>query len=223
MSETSSFLAPFLLSLRVALVASIVVVPTGILLGWLLGRHRFRGRTFVEAMVMLPLVLPPTVTGFFLITLLGRSGPLGRAWEALTGHAIAFTWLGAAIAAAVVAMPIMVRASAAAIGAVETRFEEASYSLGKGRVETLVRVTLPLARRGLVAGAVLSFARALGEFGATLMLAGNIPGRTQTMPLAIYQAVISGEDARATSFALLLAFVSLLVVIAAARMEPSRW
>ena len=223
MNETISFIGPLLLSLRVSLLATMVVIPTGIFLGWLLGRYQFRGRTLIEGLLMLPLVLPPTVIGFFLIMLLGRSGPLGKIWEALTGRGIAFTWLGAAIAAGVVSLPIMVRASTAAIRAVEPRFEEASYSLGKGRLETFMRVPLPLARRGLLAGAVLAFARALGEFGATLMLAGNLPGRTQTMPLPIYQAMISGEDARATSFALLLALISIIVVILAARLEPSRW
>lgn len=196
------------LSLRVALVASAVVVPLGIALGLLLARGKFPGKTAVESLLMLPLVLPPTVTGFYLVA---AFGPL-----------IGFTWIGAAVAAFVVALPIMVRAASAAIGSVDPRFEEASQCLGKGPGTTFFRVTLPLARRGLIAGAVLSFARALGEFGATLMLAGNIPGRTQTMPLAIYEAVASGEDDRARLFALVLTLVSVGVVVIASRMETER-
>ena len=200
----------------------LVVIPLGTALGLLLSRSRFPGKRALETLLMLPLVLPPTVTGFYLLYLLGSEGPIGSGWEAVTGTPIAFTWLAAVAAASVVALPIMVRAASSALGSVEPRFEEASLCLGKGPLTTFFRVTLPLARRGILAGAVLAFARALGEFGATLMLAGNIPGRTQTMPLAIYEAVASGDDIRAHVLAVLLTAVSVVVVVLAARLEPQR-
>lgn len=202
--------------------ASLVVVPTGILFGFVLSRFRFPGRTLLDVVLTLPLVLPPTVTGYYLIVLFGRRGWIGEPLAGLTGWSIPFTWLGASVAAAVVAMPIMVRSASAALGSVDHQLEEASFCLGKGRVETFFKVTLPLAARGLLAGGVLAYARALGEFGATVMVAGNIPGRTQTMPLAIYEAVASGEDDRAMALALLLTGVSVVVVLLAARFEPRR-
>jgi molybdate transport system permease protein len=156
--------------------------------------------------------LPPTVTGYYLIVLLGRRGLLGAPLFRLTGWTITFTWQAAALAATVVALPLMIKAARAAIESVERKYELASFTLGKGELETFLRVTLPLARRGVVAGVVLSAARALGEFGATLMIAGNIPGKTQTMPLAIYEAVISGDDRRAQLLALLLTLVSVAAV-----------
>lgn len=137
------------------------------------------------------------MTGYYLIAFFGRSGAFGEPLLRLTGWGIPFTWVAASIAAAVVSLPIMVRSASAALGSVDHQLEEASYCLGNGRVETFFRITLPLAGRGLLAGSVLSFSRALGQFGATVMLAGNIPGRTQTMPLAIYEAVASGEVDRA--------------------------
>jgi molybdate transport system permease protein len=218
----TSLLSPLLLSIRVALVAGLFVVPTGVFFGLVLSRFRFPGRTLLDAALTLPLVLPPTVTGYYLIVFFGRHGWLGEPLLRFTGWSIPFTWMAASIAAAVVSLPIMVRSASAAIGSVDHQLEEASYCLGKGKAETFFRVTLPLAFRGLLAGGVLSFSRALGEFGATVMLAGNIPGRTQTMPLAIYEAVASGEDDRAMALALLLTSVSVVVVILAARFEPKR-
>ena len=218
----AALLHPLLLSLRVSVVASVFVIPTGIFFGWILSRFRFPGRTVLDASLTLPLVLPPTVTGYYLIVFLGRKGWLGESLTNLTGWTLPFTWQAASIAAAVVALPIMVRSASAALGSVDHQLEEASFCLGKGRVETFFRVSLPLAARGLLAGGVLSYARALGEFGATVMVAGNIPGRTQTMPLAIYEAVASGEDERAMVLALLLTGVSVVVVLVAARLEPGR-
>jgi molybdate transport system permease protein len=203
-------------------VASLFVIPTGIFFGFLLSRFKFPGRTALDALLTLPLVLPPTVTGYYLIVFFGRRGWIGEPLANLIGWSVPFTWLGASIAAAVVAMPIMVRSASAALGSVDHQLEEASFCLGKGRIETFFKVTLPLAARGLLAGGVLSYARALGEFGATVMLAGNIPGKTQTMPLAIYEAVASGEDGRARTLALLLTGVSVVVVLLAARFEPRR-
>src|SRR5918912_4624517 len=199
-------------SLLVVAVATLVTSLVGLALAFLLARREFRGRELLDALLTMPLVLPPTVTGYYLIVLLGRRGLLGAPLYALTGWTLAFTWQGAAVAATVVALPLMIKSARAAIESVEPRYEQASYTLGKGEWETFLRVTLPLARRGVLAGIVLSAARALGEFGATLMIAGNIPGRTQTMPLAIYEAVLSGDDRRAQLLAVILTLVSVTAV-----------
>jgi molybdate transport system permease protein len=199
-------------SLLVVASATVVTSVVGLALAFLLARREFRGRELLDAVLTMPLVLPPTVTGYYLIVLLGRRGLLGAPLFRLTGWTITFTWQAAALAATVVALPLMIKAARAAIESVERKYELASFTLGKGELETFLRVTLPLARRGVVAGVVLSAARALGEFGATLMIAGNIPGKTQTMPLAIYEAVISGDDRRAQLLALLLTLVSVAAV-----------
>jgi molybdate transport system permease protein len=211
-----------LLSLRVSLVATAVVAAIGTLLGWLLARGRFRGKETLDAILTLPLVLPPAVTGYYLLLLLGRRGLLGGPLHDATGWSIAFTWVGAAVAAAVVSLPLMMKSARAAIEAVPLDYEFAAATLGSGRWETFRRVTFPLARRGLLAGAVLSFARAAGEFGATLLLAGNIPGRTQTMPLAIWEAVAAGDDPRARVLVALLTFLSLGVILVVARIGRPR-
>jgi len=152
------------------------------------------------------------VTGYYLIVLLGKRGLLGRYLYQLTGWTPAFTWQGAVVAAGVMSLPIMVKSARAALESVDARYEMVSFSLGKGEFETFFRVTLPLALRGLLAGIVLTFARALGEFGATLMLAGNIPGKTQTMPLAIFEAFQAGEDRQAQVLALILTFASIAAI-----------
>jgi molybdate transport system permease protein len=205
------------LSLIVATLATAVVAVVGTALGLLLARGRFRGRELLDGLLHLPLVLPPTVTGYYLLVLLGRHGWLGEPWFRWTGGSIAFTWIACVVAAAVMALPLMVRSARVAFEELDPRHELAAASLGCGRLETLFRVSLPLARRGLAAGLVLAFARALGEFGATLMLAGNIAGRTQTLPLAIYEAVATGDDPAALAMSLLLTLVSLAVLFAAGR------
>lgn len=200
------------LSALVVTVATVAVAVIGTAFGLLLAKRQFRGKELCDALLTLPMVLPPTVTGYYLIVLLGRRGFLGRYLYQATGWTPAFRWQGAVIAAGVMALPIMVKSARAALESVDARYEIVSYSLGKGALETFFRVTLPLASRGLLAGVVLSFARALGEFGATLMLAGNIPGRTQTMPLAIFEAFISGEDREAQMLALLLTATSIVTI-----------
>ena len=206
-------------SLLVAIPATALVGAAGTLLAWGLARRRFRGRRLLEALLSLPLVLPPTVTGYYLIALLGRRGPLGGPLERWLGWSVPFTLSACIVAAAVMAFPLMLRAAVVAFEEVDPRHELAAASLGHGPVSRFVRVLVPLARRGLLAGLVLAFARALGEFGATLLLAGNIPGRTQTLPLAIYEAVMSGDDAAARTMALLLTAVSVGVMLAAGRLE----
>ncbi len=200
------------LSLQVVSIATLVIGVVGIALGFLLAKRTFRGKDFLDAILTLPMVLPPTVTGYYLILLLGRRGMLGGPLYSLTGWTVTFTWIAAVIASTVVALPLMIKSARAAIESVDVDYEIASYIMGKGVWETFFRITLPLAGRGILAGIILSFARAFGEFGATLMLAGNIPGKTQTMPLAIYEAVASGEDERAKWLALILTGISVVVV-----------
>jgi molybdate transport system permease protein len=168
--------------------------------------------------VTIPLILPPTVTGYYLIVLFGRRGWLGGPLYQMTGWSMAFTWYAAVVAATIMALPLLVRTAKAAFESVDRDLERAAYTLGRSEWRTALEVTLPLARNGILAGLVLAFARALGEFGATLMLAGNIPGKTTTVPLAIYTAVQTGEDAAALLLAGLLTVLSCLVIVAANRL-----
>jgi molybdate transport system permease protein len=202
----------FKLSVLVVTVATIIISTIGLAIGLLLAKGRFRGQELIAAFFTLPLVLPPTVTGYYLIVLLGRHGLIGAPIYSLTHWTIAFTWQAAVVAAVVLALPLMVLSARAAIESVNPQYEIASYTLGKSQIATFFLITLPLARRGILAGVVLSFTRALGEFGATFMLAGNIAGKTQTMPLAIYEAVISGDNQRAQLLALILTGVSVAAV-----------
>jgi molybdate transport system permease protein len=206
------------LSIRVAVLATAVNGVVGIPLAYLLARRRFRGRAVVDLVTTLPLVLPPTVTGYYLIVLLGRRGWLGAPIYGATGWSIAFTWYAAVVAATVMALPLLVRTAKAAFESVDRDLERASYTLGRSEWRTALEVTLPLARNGILAGLVLAFARALGEFGATLMLAGNIPGKTATVPLAIYTAVQTGEDTVALLLVGTLTVLSCLVIVAANRL-----
>lgn len=208
-----------LLSLWVTLVSTGIVAVTGTAAGYLISRRRFPGRSLLEACLNLPLVLPPTVTGYYLIVVLGRHGLLGETLMDWTGFAVPFTWAACVVAAALMAFPLMLRSALVAFESIDPRQALAAASLGHGRLSTLFRVLIPLARKGLLAGVVLSFARALGEFGATLMLAGNIPGRTQTLPLAIYEAAQSGEDRQALIMAGVLTLVSVAVMLLAGRLD----
>lgn len=210
------------LSFLIVFSATIIVAFLGLAFAYLLAKFDFKGKEFLDAVLTMPLVLPPTVTGYYLIVLLGRNGLIGNFIYELTGWTFAFTWQGAVIAATVVSLPLMIKASRAAIESVNPNFEIASYTLGKSRFETFLRITLPLAKRGIIAGLVLSFARALGEFGATLMIAGNIQGKTQTMPLAIYEAVAAGENEQAQILALILTAISIAAVYFTNKISRSR-
>ena len=214
-AETVSALA---LSLRVAVLATVVNALVGVPLAYLLARRRFTGRALLDLLVTLPLVLPPTVTGYYLIVLLGRRGWLGAPLYAATGWTIAFTWYAAVVTATVMALPLLVRTARAAIESVDRDLEKAAYTLGRSEWRTALEVTLPLARNGILAGLVLAFARALGEFGATLMLAGNIPGKTATVPLAIYTAVQTGEQSTVLVLVAILTALSCVVLVAAGRL-----
>jgi molybdate transport system permease protein len=215
---TPDNLSALALSIRVALVATLLNAAIGIPLAYLLARRRFRGRGVVDLLVTLPLVLPPTVTGYYLIVLLGRRGWLGGPIYELTGWSVTFTWYAAVIAATIMALPLLVRTARAAIESVDRDLERAAFTLGRPEWRTALEVTLPLARNGILAGLVLAFARALGEFGATLMLAGNIPGRTTTVPLAIYTSVQTGETGEAVVLVAMLTALSCLVLVAASRL-----
>ena len=206
------------LSIRVAVFATLLNALLGIPLAYLLARRAFRGRALVDLLVTLPLVLPPTVTGYYLIVLLGRRGWLGAPVYAWTGWSVAFTWYAAVIAATVMALPLLVRTARAAFSSSRSTDSMAAFTLGRSEWRTALEVTLPLARNGIVAGMVLAFARALGEFGATLMLAGNIPGKTTTVPLAIYTAVQTGEMGEAVLLVVALTILSCVVLMVAGRL-----
>lgn len=196
------------LTLRVGVVATAAILPPAVALGYVLARREFPGRSLVQALVALPMVLPPVAVGLGLLLLLGRRGPLGGLWSAL-GIELVFTWWAAVVAAGVVGFPLLARACEQAFAGVDARYEQVSRSLGLGPARTFFRVTLPLARRGVLYGAILAFTRAMGEFGATTVVAGLLPGRTETLALGIYARVQLGDDAGAlalcgASFALAL-------------------
>jgi molybdate transport system permease protein len=202
-----SFLFSLRLSLQVALIATLLVLLFGLPLAYLLARRDFRGKEVLDVLLTLPLVLPPTVTGYYLILLFGRRGLIGGPLYAWTGWSIMFTWQAAVLASFVVALPLMIKTARSAMESVDATLIHASFTLGRKEWETALRVILPLSSRGILAGTVLSFARAMGEFGATLMVAGNLPGRTDTLPIAIYSLSASGEW---TSAHLMVALMTLV-------------
>lgn len=206
---------PLVLSIQVTVVASLLMVVVGLPLALLLARTRFAGQSILETVINLPLVLPPSVIGYYLLLALGRGSPVVE-WF---GVRLLFTWQAAAIASAVVGLPLMIIASKAAIAGVDPALERVAHTLGSSELEVLWRVTLPLARRGILAGFTLGSARALGEFGATLMVAGSIPGRTQTLPLAIYDAVQAREYELANLMVLLMTALSFLALWGVRRLE----
>jgi len=218
----SGDLGPFWLSLRVATLATAAIVALGLPVAWALARVRFPGKGLVAGLLALPLVLPPTVLGYGLLLTLGRRGWLGRWLMATFGVSVVFHWSGAVIASAVAAAPLFLMPARAAFEGVDPALEDAARLLGRGEGSVFLRVTLPLAWRGLAAGVALAFARSLGDFGATMMVAGDIPGRTQTASLAIYDAAMADDPARALRLSLLVAAASILAVVLAQRGLPSR-
>jgi molybdate transport system permease protein len=215
---TSAELEVVGLSLRVAALAVVVSLIPGVLVGWLLARWTHPLRALVQGIVMLPLVLPPVVTGYLLLYGLGRSSAFGKLWHSWTGGHVAYTTTACVVAAAVVGFPLLVEAIRLSMLGVDRRLEQVSRSLGRGRLDTFVRVTLPLALPGLCAGAVLSFARALGEFGATIVLAGNVAGETRTVPVAVY-TLLNVRDGEAA----VVRLVTVSVVLALAALLGSFW
>lgn len=203
------------LSLKVSAVAVGLTVPVAFALAWLLARARFPGKVLLDALVHLPLVLPPVVTGWLLLIAFGNNGPAGRWFNDWLGLTFMFRWTGAALAAAVMALPLMVRAMRLSIEAVDRRLEDAAMTLGASPFRTFATVTLPLAVPGLLAGAVLGFARSIGEFGATITFVSNIPGETRTLPLAIYGALqIPGSEAQVARLSLIAVALSLAALVA---------
>jgi molybdate transport system permease protein len=210
----------------VASLAALLSLPFGIAVAYLLARGRFPGRSLVDAFVHLPLVMPPVVTGYLLLLAFGRRGPIGAFLDRTFGIVLAFNWTGATLAAAIMGFPLMVRAIRLSIEAIDRRLEAAASTLGANRLTVLATITLPLALPGILAGAVLSFARALGEFGATITFVGNIPGVTQTIPSAIYTYTqVPGGDLQAlrlTGISIVVSFVALLASEAIARRTARR-
>jgi molybdate transport system permease protein len=211
-------LTPLLLTLKVALLATLLAFAAGVAGGFVLARARFLGKETVDAILTLPMVLPPTVLGYYLLVLIGRNSALGGWLEAHLGIALIFTWQGAVVAAAVVSFPLVLKAARAAFESVEPNLENAARTLGQGEAAVLLRVTLPLAWRGILAGTLLALARAMGEFGATLMVAGNIPGRTQTLSLAVYDAVQSGNDDLAATLVLITSVTCVVLLVGSGRL-----
>jgi len=203
---------PLYITLKISLVSSLIVAILGTLISYILARREFMGKWLVDVLVTLPMVLPPTVTGYMLVVLLGKNGVLGNTLFDLTGITLLFTWQAAVIAAFVVSLPLMVKTTTAAIEAVDRELEYVAYTLGRSELETAFFITLPLAKKGILAGIVLSFARAVGEFGATLMVAGNIPGRTNTMAISIYSAFQGGNSELANTLVIILVLMSLISI-----------
>ncbi|MFY3705203.1 molybdate ABC transporter permease subunit [Achromobacter dolens] len=218
---SDSVWVPLLLTLKVAGWATLLATVAGSAAAYGLSRWRWPGRDLLDAILTLPLVLPPTVLGYYLLVLLGRRGVLGERLADI-GIELVFTWQGAVIAASVVAFPLVFKSARAAFENVDSQLESAARVLGVREAGVFFRVTLPLAARGIVAGVLLAFARALGEFGATLMIAGNLPGRTQTLSVAIYEAVQAGDDATANFLVLVTSITCVVVLLAAGKLVPIR-
>ena len=210
------------LSLKVAVCATALNLVAGVAVGYALARGRFPGRDLLDSLLTLPMVMPPTVLGYYLLVLLGRRGWLGMWLQAQFGINLIFTWQGAVIAAAIVAFPLVFKPARAAFEAVDGQLEQAARVLGLAELAIFFRVTLPLAWRGILAGVLLAFARALGEFGATLMVAGSIPGKTQTLSIAVYEAVQAGQDDVANTLVLITSVVCVAVLLTAGRLAPGR-
>ena len=213
---------PLTLTLKVAGFATLIALGGGALIGFALARFSFWGRDVLDAVCTLPMVMPPTVLGYYLIVLIGRRSWIGEwLWETF-GITLMFTWQGAVFASAVVAFPLVFKSARAAFEGVDTQLENAARTLGASELRVFFRVTVPLAWRGILAGTMLAFARAMGEFGATLMVAGNIPGRTQTLSLAVYDAVQAGRDDLANFLVALTSIVCILILVASGKLlKPS--
>lgn len=209
-------------TLGVALLSTVLIAPFGVALGWLLARRSWPGKAIVETVVALPMVIPPVATGLVLLKLFGRRGILGSFLETTLGLPIVFTWKAVVLATAVMSFPLLVRSARVAFEEVDPRLEQAARTLGATPWDAFWSVTLPLARRGLLAGAVLAFARALGEFGATVMIAGMIPGETITLALGIYQSVQMGQDTQAFGLLAISSALAFAAVWVGERLTRSR-
>lgn len=209
---------PLWLSLRIAAVSTVIALVGGLAVAYILANYNFRGRDLLDAAITLPLVLPPTVLGFYLLVVLGRATPLGRFYEWLFGSPLVFTWQAAVVAALLHSAPLLIKSARAALESVDHSYERAARSLGASELRLFTRITLPLAWRSIAAATALCFARSLGDFGATIMVAGNIPGRTQTVAVAIYDAVEGGNGDLARMLVLVISGVTILLLLLANRL-----
>ena len=214
MRITPAEITALILSVKVALLSLVVMFPPGLLVGWLLAKREFPGKTFLNTVVMLPLVLPPVVSGYLLLILLGKNGPIGGFLSKVFNLEIIFTPFAVVIAISIISFPLLVQGIMTGMASVPSELESAARTLGASPIKVFFTITLPLAHRGIIGGAILGFSKSLGEFGATFMVAGNIPGKTQTMALAIYQAVQLGQDItvyRLVFISTVLAFVAIWI------------
>ena len=211
---------PLWLSLRVAFISTAIALALGLWLAYILANKNFRAKEALDAAVTLPLVLPPTVLGYYLLVVVGNLSPIGRLWENVFGSPLVFTWKAAVVAALLHSLPLLVKSARAALESVDRSYERAARNLGASEWRLFWRVTLPLARRSILAAVAIAFARSLGDFGVTLMVAGNIPGRTQTVALAIYDAMESGSTALAGTLSLVISVVALSILTLANRLSP---
>lgn len=209
----TNFWAPIKLSLEVASISGIIVLVLGLIFGKMMANKNFKGKTFIETTFLLPLVLPPSVVGFLLIVVFGRNSPIGQLIEALFKQPIMFTWWAAVIASTVVAFPLMYQSAKSGFEAIDHDIENAARVDGANEFKLFAFITIPLAHRAIISGAILSFARGLGEFGATLMFAGNIPGKTQTIPTAIYIAIDSGNMELAWLWVISIVGISFMMLL----------
>jgi molybdate transport system permease protein len=212
---------PLWLSLRVAVISTVLAAGIGLWLAWILANRSFRGKEVLDAGITLPLVLPPTVLGYYLLVLLGRNSPLGHLYESIFGQPLVFTWQAAVVAALFHSTPLLVKSARAAFESIDHSYEKAARSLGASELRLFWRVSLPLARRSILAATALAFARSLGDFGVTLMIAGNIPRRTQTMAIAIYDAVESDNGYLARILVLIISAIALVVLAIANRLTSN--
>ena len=216
-------LFPLLLTIKVSFTATVFTVAFGLLLAWVMAKREFFGKSVLDIVIMQPLVIPPTVLGYYLLGAFGRSSFLGRFLEDVFGLQIVFTWKGAVIASFISSLPLFVKPARAALECVGSDLEDAARLLGKTELQVIKDITLPLAWRGIAAGAVMAFARATGEFGATLMVAGSIPGLTQTLPIAIYDAVQAGDAQTANVLVGVITLFSFIVLYIAGRFTKGRF
>ena len=213
---------PFWLSLKVAVIATAISLVVGLALAYALARYRFRGREIVDSLVTLPIVLPPTVRGYYLLVVMGRNSPVGQTFEAVFGFPLVFTWQAAVVAATFHSIPLLVKSARAALESVDRTMEKAARTLGATEWRVFLRVTLPLAKRSILAATVFAFARALGDFGVTIMIAGNIPGKTQTMAVAIYDSVQSGNTGPANWMVLIISVTAVGILYWTNRLQGER-
>lgn len=217
-----SFLYPLYLSFKVASLATLLTFVAGLLIAHFLARRHFFGKSLIESIVTLPLILPPTVLGYYLLVLIGRQGFIGQLLKNYFHVNLIFTWQAAVVAASFATIPLFVRSAQASLESIDANLLNVARTLGKSEWHIFWQVSLPLAWRGILSGLVLAFARALGDFGATLMVAGNIPGKTQTMPLAIYDAVVNGNKGLAGLLVLIITLVAIAVLLTVSRLTKNR-